>query len=497
VTDNMKDLVPGWIAVTTGMLLLTTALVLGLPPVAHAGSEETPAARASSLELFFDVYGITRSSYVDTLESRELVEEALQGMLQSLDPNSVLLTPEEFENLQIQLEGSFEGVGITLGQRDNWLTVISPIEGTPAYRAGMKAGDRIVKIDSMSTEGITTTEAVSFIRGPGGTVVNLTVERPGMEEPIVFPIERDVIDFPSVSASFMVEPGIGYVRLSRFSEESATEVYDAITELRSQGAENMILDLRGNPGGLMLPSIDVADIFLPAGAVVVTTRGQAVGEYTYRTRRGVLYSGDLVLLVDGGSASSSEILAGALQDQHAATLIGTRTFGKGSVQSLSDLGEYPGLGHYGVKLTTARYYTPNGNSIDRTLRDDFMESGAEETWGIIPDITVEPDSFGVALVAELELDGHFFSFAVDYTLENEVSEDFWPDETVLRSFREYMDAEGIDYTDEEFTDSKAYIERALLREIALREWPVNHYYEVTAPHDDTIRRAVEFLTEDN
>lgn len=491
----MKDLVPGWVAATTGILLLTTALVLGLPPVADASDEETPAARASSLELFFDVYGITRSSYVDTVQSRELVEEALQGMLQSLDPNSVLLTPEELENLQIQLEGSFEGVGITLGQRDNWLTVISPLEGTPAYRAGMKAGDRIVEIDGVSTEGITTTEAVSFIRGPGGTVVDLTVQRPGMDEPIVFPIERDVIDFPSVSADFMVQPGIGYVRLSRFSEESATEVYNAVSELRDLGAEKMILDLRGNSGGLMLPSIDVADIFLPAGAVVVTTRGQAVGEYTYRTRRGVLYSGELVLLVDGGSASSSEILAGALQDQNAATLIGTRTFGKGSVQSLSDLGEYPGLGHYGVKLTTARYYTPDGNSIDRTLRDDFMESDAEEIWGIIPDILIEPDSFGVALVAELEFDGHFFHFAVDYTLENEIALDFWPDEALFLLFREYLDSEEIEYTEEEFAESLFYIERALLREIALREWPMSRYYEVTAPHDEAIIRAIEFLTE--
>ncbi|HRW78821.1 MAG TPA: S41 family peptidase, partial [Candidatus Sabulitectum sp.] len=400
----MKDLVPGWVAAVTGALLFTAALVLGMPREARAGIVETPAERASSLELFFDVYGLAKSSYVDSLESRELIEEALQGMLQSLDPNSVLLTPEEFENLQIQLEGSFEGVGITLGQRDGWLTVISPIEGTPAYRAGMKAGDRIVMIDEMSTEGITTTEAVSHIRGPGGTVVELTVERPGMDEPIVFPIERDVIDFPSVSAHFMLEPGVGYIRLSRFSEESADEVLTAVNELAAQGADNMILDLRGNSGGLMLPSIDVADIFLPAGAVVVTTRGQAVGEFVYRTRRGVLYDGQLALLVDGGSASSSEILAGALQDQGVATLFGSRTFGKGSVQSLSDLGEYPGIGHYGVKLTTARYYTPSGRSIDRTLLDDFLEEGAEEAWGITPDVVIEPDSFSVNLVADLEFD---------------------------------------------------------------------------------------------
>ncbi len=164
----MKNLVPGWVAAVTGTLLIAASLVLALPPTASAQSQESPAERASSLELFFDVYGLTRASYVDTLSSTDLIEQALQGMLQSLDPNSVLLTPDELENLQIQLEGSFEGVGITLGQRDDWLTVISPIEGTPAYRAGMKAGDRITEIDGMSTEGITTTEAVSHIRGPAG-----------------------------------------------------------------------------------------------------------------------------------------------------------------------------------------------------------------------------------------------------------------------------------------------------------------------------------------
>jgi carboxyl-terminal processing protease len=489
----MKDPVPGWVAAVAGTMLFTAALVLALPPAASAVDGETPAARAASLELFFDVYGLTRSSYVDTVETRELIENALRGMLQALDPNSVLLTPEAYEDLQIQLEGSFEGVGITLGQRDGWITVISPIEGTPAYRAGMRAGDRIVGIDSLSTEGMTTTEAVSFIRGPMGTVVELTVERPGMDEEILFPIERDVIDFPSVSAFFIVDPGIGYIRLSRFSESSAEEVLVAVNELAALGAEKMILDLRGNSGGLMLPSIDVADIFLPAGAVVVTTRGQAVGEFTYRTRRGVLFGGELVLLVDGGSASSSEILAGALQDQNAAVLIGSRTFGKGSVQSLSDLGEYPGLGRYGVKLTTARYYTPSGRSIDRTLRDDFLEAAAEEVWGIIPDITIEEDSISFLLLAELEFDGHFFHYGVKYTLENNVPLDFWPDDHLLEDFKGFLEEREVDYQPEEFEESRYYIERALFREIALREWPMSRYYEENAPHDDMIMRAVEYL----
>ncbi len=486
----MKNPIPSWASGLLGTLLLAFSGFLSVSP---AGAAETPASRASSLELFLDVYGLTRSAYVDTVESSVLIEEALQGMLQSLDPNSMLLTPREYENLRIQLEGSFEGVGITLGQREDRLTVISPIEGTPAYRAGMKAGDTIITIDGTTTEGMTTDEAVSMIRGPGGTIVTLDVIRAGIADTLVFPIERAMIDVPSVSAHFMLEPGIGYIRLSRFSEESLQEVTAALEDLQGQGADKLVFDIRSNSGGLLNPAVEIADLFLPAGAAVVTTRGQAVGEHVYRARNDVLFSGETVVLVDGGSASSSEILAGALQDHGVATIIGSRTFGKGSVQSLTDLGEYPGLGHYGVKLTTARYYTPNGRSIDRTLRDDFMEQSAEEDWGILPDIAVEQSEFDGRLVTVLEYEGHFFGFAGAYLLEDSISYDFWPDDQVVASFLEYLSEIGVEYSAQEVEESRDYIERALLREIALREWPMDHYYEVLTPRDPCIIAALDHL----
>ncbi len=486
----MKNPIPSWASGLLGTLLLAFTGFLAVSP---AGAKDTPAARASSLELFLDVYGLTRSAYVDTVESRVLMEAALQGMLQSLDPNSMLLTPREYENLRIQLEGSFEGVGITLGQREERLTVISPIEGTPAYRAGMKAGDTIVTIDGATTEGMTTDEAVSFIRGPGGTVVTLEVLRAGMDDTLSFPIERAMIDVPSVTTHFILEPGVGYIRLARFSEESLAEVRDGIQELSAQGATRLVFDIRSNSGGLLNPAIELADLFLPAGTAIVTTRGQAVGEQIYRARNDVFYSGETVVLVDGGSASSSEIFAGALQDNGVATIIGSRTFGKGSVQSLTDLGEYPGLGHYGVKLTTARYYTPSGRSIDRTLRDDFMEQGAEEDWGILPDITVEASEFDGRLVYLLEYEGYFFGFAGEYVLENSVPYEFWPDDRVIENFVLYLGEEGVEFTPEEFQESRDYIERALLREIGLREWPMDHYYEVLSPRDPCILAALEHL----
>ncbi len=486
----MKNPIPPWASGLLGTLLLALS---GFLSVSTAGATETPASRAGALELFLDVYGLARSAYVDTVESRFLIEEALQGMLQSLDPNSMLLTPREYENLRIQLEGSFEGVGITLGQRDNTLTVISPIEGTPAHRAGMKAGDFIISIDGTSTEGMTTDEAVSLIRGPGGTLVTLEVIRTGVADTLVFPIERAMIDVPSLTAHFMLEPGVGYIRLSRFSEESTEEVRNAIDELVLQGAVKLVFDIRSNSGGLLNPAVEVADLFLPRGTPVVTTRGQAVGENVYSARGGVYFHGAIAVLVDGGSASSSEILAGALQDNGAATIIGSRTFGKGSVQSLTDLGEYPGLGRYGVKLTTARYYTPSGRSIDRTLREDFLDRNAEEDWGIIPDIEVQASEFNGRLVNLLEYEGHFFGFAGEFLLDHGIPYDFWPDRQMVDAFQLYLEEREVDFTPLEFEESSEYIERALLREIALREWPMDHYYQILAPRDPCIVTALEHL----
>lgn len=485
----MRKVIPSWASMLLASMTLVLAGFLAIPSV----SAETATERSSSLELFLDVYSMTRVSYVDSLESAELIEAALEGMLQSLDPNSVLLTPEEFENLQIQLQGSFEGVGITIGQREGWLTVISPLEGTPAHRAGMRGGDRIVQIDGESTEGITTQDAVAQIRGPKGTVVELTVIRAGVRDSLEFDIERGVIDYPSVSSAFMMDDSVGYIRLSRFSQESARDLYREIDTLRSQGAGSLILDLRGNSGGLFLPAVEVSDIFLPAGAPVVSTRGKAVGERSYSAQRGVLYNGELVVLVDGGSASSAEIVAGALKDNGRATVVGSRTFGKGSVQNLSDLGDYPGLGHYAVKLTTARYYTPSGHSIDRTMREDFLDPDAEETWGIAPDVDVEIPEVSGGLMLELEREALFFKFARRYTTTHDVPDGFWPDQQVMAEFTDFLEEEEFDYDPQELAQSTSYVERALFREIALRMWSMEAYYRAVSPHDEYIQAALGVL----
>jgi len=488
----MKKILPGWVTV-----VLATGLIVagGLMILPSAIAYDSVSAN-SSLELFMDVFSRTTITYVDSTDSQELIEAALRGMLESLDPNSILLSPDDYENLRIQLSGSFEGVGITIGIRDEWLTVISPVEGTPAFRAGMKAGDRIVEIDGVSTSGVTTTEAVMQIRGPRGSAVDLTVVRPGLPDSINFEIERDVIDLPSVPAAFMIDDETGYIRLSRFGEETQKEVSNALREIVEEGAENLILDLRGNAGGLFSAAVDVADFFLPSGTLVVSTRGNAVGEDNYYTTARMSFDGGLVLLVDGGSASSSEIVAGALQDNNAAILIGSRTYGKGSVQTLMDLGEFPNLGHYGVKLTTARYFTPDGSSIDRTLNDDFLNGGSEDTlenWGIAPDITVESGEISGSLPVELYAASAFFKYATDYVLEHDIEADFWPDSTCVADFRSYLTEEGFEWEDGEFTDNLFYIERSLFAEIAARTWDREMYYRMMTPHDEAVQRALQYF----
>lgn len=490
----MKKFLPGWVTAVLAAGLLVCCGLMVLPSAVAYDAATTNA----SIELFMEVFSRTAVTYVDPVDSRELIESALRGMLESLDPNSILLGPEDYENLQISLSGSFEGVGITIGIRDEWLTVISPVEGTPAFRAGMKAGDAIVEIDGISTEGITTQEAVMKIRGPRGTTVELTVVRPGLSDSLRFSIERDRVDLPSVTAAFMIDDETAYVRLSRFGEETSREVFWSVEDMNREGAANMILDLRGNPGGLFSAAVEVADLFLPAGCLVVSTRGNAVGVDEYYTSDRILFGGPLAVLIDGGSASSSEILAGALQDNGAAVLIGERTFGKGSVQTLMDLGEFPNLGRYGVKLTTARYYTPDGRSIDRTLEDDFMSTYGNDTlatWGIVPDISLETPEITGSLPADLYIGSVFFNFATDFVLDHEIDEDFWPDEALLLEFRDYLLEKGFEWEEGEFEDNLPYIERAIFAEVAGRVWDREMYHRMMVPHDEAVQRALQFLRE--
>ncbi len=342
-----------------------------------AGSEET----YKGLKLFSDVIEMVERMYVDEVDSKTLIENAIQGMVHGLDPHSSLLLPDELEELQMDTQGEFTGIGISISMKDGFVTVVSPIEGTPAYRAGIKAGDRIIKADGEPTRDLR--DAVKKMRGPKGTTVVITVIRGGEPEPIEFTLVRDIIPIESVKHS-VLRPGYGYIWITNFQENTTRDLKAALEELEPGDIplKGLILDMRDNPGGLLNQAISVTDLFLDKGTIL-TIKGRDEKNSKEYQAHADSYDRNypIVVLINGGSASASEIVAGALQDHKRALLLGTTSFGKGSVQSVENLRD-----GYGLKLTIARYYTPSGRSI--------------QAKGIEPDIELKYQAIDRALVNE-------------------------------------------------------------------------------------------------
>jgi carboxyl-terminal processing protease len=361
---------------------------IGISAVAQRDAR--PPLPLDELRQFSDVFGAIKSNYVEQVEDKKLITEAISGMLSGLDPHSQYLDAEAFRELQVGTQGEFGGLGIEVGTEDGFIKVVAPIEDTPAFKAGIKAGDLIVKIDEKPTKGMALNEAVKLMRGKPRTQITLTLSRKGEARPIVVQITRDVIRVQSVK-SRVIEPGYGYVRITQFQEHTVENMVRAIENLyKQQGAlKGLVLDLRNDPGGLLHGAIGVSAAFLPPRTLVTSTDGRtddarrrylATPEDYLRGGREdhlarlprELKSVPMVVLVNGGSASASEIVAGALQDHKRAAVLGTQTFGKGSVQSILPL-----TNNTAIKLTTARYYTPSGRSIQaKGISPDFL---VEET----------------------------------------------------------------------------------------------------------------------
>ena len=342
--------------------ILLMALFLGGALFINGNGDEVNADTEEvykNVEIFVEVLRQIEKNYVEPQEAQKLIYGAIKGMVRSLDPHSAFMTKEEHGELMLETKGAFTGIGIEITIKDNILTVVSPIEGTPAYEAGIKAGDKIIKVEDKSTKDMTLMEAVKLIRGPKGTKVNLTIMREGEDKPLEFSITRDVIPLISVK-HHLLTPEVGYVRISNFRSNTAEDLSSALEEMENdRSLKGLILDLRNNPGGLLTQAIRVSDLFLDSG-LIVNTRGrhssqdmQATAHKNKKTR-----NYPLIVLVNSGSASASEIVAGALQDNKKALILGTRSFGKGSVQTILPLSDGSGL-----RLTTARYYTPSGKSI--------------------------------------------------------------------------------------------------------------------------------------
>ena len=379
------------------------AVILLMPQIVSAQDQNESSLPLEDLQIFSEVFGKIKSEYVDQVDDKTLLRNAIKGMLAGLDPHSTFLDPEDFEDIRISTDGKFGGLGIEVTTDDGLIKVVTPIDGTPAYEAGLQPGDLILKLDDIPVRGMSLQESVDKMRGDPGSSIKLTIFREGESDELEFELIRAIIKVTSVRGE-LLEPGLAYVRVSSFQSGTAQALRNQVKSLveKNNGAlDGIVLDLRNNPGGVLSGAVDVSDMFLSGGDIVSTRGRTSASEQSFSARPDdITDDAPMVVLVNRGSASASEIVAGALQDHQRAIIMGTQTFGKGSVQTVIPMNNGGAL-----KLTTARYYTPKDRSI--------------QAKGIVPDIIIEQarlteinDSNG--MVSESDLAGH---------LENEVAED--------------------------------------------------------------------------
>lgn len=476
--------------------LFGTGFLVGKTPATSDGATR-------DLDAFVEVLDRVERDYVEPVDRQKLVAGAIDGMMKDLDPFSQYMDKADYADLRSVTQGHFGGLGIVISVRDEYPTVISPIEGTPAYTLGIQSGDVIVRIDGSSTRGLSNEEAVRRLRGPTGTDVTITIARVGEAERD-YRIRREEIQVKSVPYAFEAAPGIGYLRLSTFSETTGEEVRAAIDRLEASGVRSIVLDLRDNPGGLLSQAVDVTEAFVPKGSLVVYTKGRATGadSKVFAQSQRPHTEQPLVVLSNAGSASASEIVAGAIQDLDRGLVVGTTSFGKGSVQSLI---EFRGRGT-ALKLTTAKYYTPSGRSIHRDTWNqstraleraidegaldpddpDAVHGGAADSTkkkptfktksgrivhgggGITPDEVVKADTLK-ALSREVERRGLFFKHAVRWAAAHpgatppvSVPPLMWD------GFVRLLEETKTPYTKTQLAEERAYLERGLRRELARR-----------------------------
>lgn len=360
--------------------LVALALVLALsiqPALAAEITDPEPVKKKTDtyekLKVFSEILALLEASYVEKLGADELVDGAIRGMLKTLDPHTTYLPPDSYKQMKVDTSGKFGGLGIEISIKNGVLTVVSPIEDTPAFKLGIQAGDKIIMIEDESTLDMTLPEAVELLRGEQGTDVKITIFREGEDKALEYTIKREIIQIKSVKNK-LYPNNIGYVRIKSFTKSTSEDLDKALAEFSAKGARKLVLDLRNNPGGLLNQAVEVSDRFLAVENLIVYTQGRTEDQNmrftTHERKNQVDYP--MIILVNGGSASASEIVAGALQDLGRAIILGTQTFGKGSVQTIIPLSDGSAL-----RMTTARYYTPSGKVIQEN--------------GITPDIIVEPD----------------------------------------------------------------------------------------------------------
>lgn len=499
------------------ILLIAISLICG---VFIGNSLWAKADTYTQLRIFNKILKEIENNYVDEIPTDSLIQGAIDGMITILeDPHTDFLSKQEYEALMISTKGEFGGIGATIGTRNERITVISPLEGTPAYRAGLLPGDAIIAVNEVSTEGKSVDVVVREIRGKPGSEVVLTIKRALIEEPFDVRIIRAIIKLDAVPYYGMLDNSIGYVQLASFSRSADVELKLALDSLFSAGAKKLIFDLRLNSGGLLNEGVSISELFLSKDKEVVTTKGRFEGQRILRSKKTYSY-GDfpMITLVDGGSASASEIVAGALQDWERSLIIGTTTFGKGSVQHIVG----PFEDSSALRITTARWYTPSGRSIDKPAdeqgydSDELEEPEAEDSTevelkvfttlgplgrkvygegGITPDIVIKPAQL-TKLETEIYTKGLNFDFVVKYTAEHkDIGEKFEVTEEMLSEFADYLRTKGVEFSPEAYDSVKTPLTKRLKQDVYTNLWGLKAGYRVRVSNDPLVAKAVDLLKE--
>jgi carboxyl-terminal processing protease len=516
------------------LVALVTVMLLLVGNFAVASSSVSKPEPAAVLDGIAEALGVVEANYPGEVDYNRVIDASVSSMLRVLDPHSNFYTKEEFLELRSRQQSEYFGIGATITPRQNKVYILTPFPNTPAYRAGLRYGDHIVAVNGQSTEGWSSSKVSSELKGPRGTQVRVAVLRPGESKPLEFNISRGAVALPSVSQAYMIKPGVGYVWLRReFARTSGEEVGEAIKKLKQQGMTQMVLDLRDNPGGLVQSAIDICSMFLSRSQNILTIKGrQGIGsERTYEVRSGAQESFPLVVLVNGNSASASEIVAGALQDHDRAIVVGETTFGKGLVQTIFPISDGAGL-----TLTTAKYYTPTGRLIQRDYsgisrynyylkRDEHKnDSNNKETkpefrtdtgrkvyggGGITPDVIVKGRRFTATqlrfgepmfyFVREL-INGQIPGLAefkindmnFDYVLK---PEDYQITDKVLEAFKNFVAKHENDfqfrYSPASFTENADYLKLALRSEIATAAHGSEVALQVQLDNDPQVSKGIE------
>jgi len=505
--------------------LVLVVVVLGVS--AMLGGIYGPSVRAttastddyqSSVRDFTKVLDVVQSNYAEPVDiDKAVYQGAIPGMLRMLDPHSNFFDSRQFALLREDQRGKYYGVGMVVAPRENHTIVVAPYVGAPAYNAGLRPGDVITKVDEKSTDGLSTSEVADMLKGPKGTVVKIQVTREGYADPLLFTVTRDEIPRHSVDIAFLIKPGVGYVRLSQFNETTDREIGEALKQLGANSLDGLILDMRGNPGGLLNEAVAVGDMFLEKNQLIVSYHGRSAPErrfYAVRGNQGL--NVPLVILVNNNSASAAEIVTGAVQDHDRGLVVGETTFGKGLVQTVTPLAENTGLA-----LTTARYYTPSGRLIQRDYKSVSLyeyhyerkvpehpteirqtDSGRQVTGGggITPDIIVDSPKL-TKFQEEMYRSDVFFpgeqgvgSFT-RYFLGTRpvITHNFEADDHVIKEFRDYLAKHNIRYTEPDFAESQEWLKRKIKQEVFMSNYGTQEGFKVLLEADPQVQKAIEAI----